>query len=270
MIMEERAMNSAEVEYANLARRFSLRGRAALIVGGSRGIGRAIAEGFADAGADVAVVGRSPGPLADTVARLEQRGVRALALEADVGSEASRAQLVADVVAGLGRLDILVNSAGSKPPRGDMLDRDRDELTGLLDVNVMSYYQVSLAAARVMKAQGWGRIINISSSTGQKARRGMAEYSITKAAEIMMTRAFAVELGEYGITVNALAPILTRTEFSAAQLADDSDVARVLAMQAIKRIAEPEDLVGSALLLASDAGAFITGTTITIDGGASA
>lgn len=263
-------MATPEQHYVDLIRRFSLQGRVALIVGGSRGIGRAIAEAFADAGADVAVVGRSPGPLEETAAAIKQRGVRALALSADVGNEAGRAQLVADALAGLGRLDILVNSAGAKPLRCDMLDRERDELPGLLDVNVLAYHQVSLAAARIMKAQGWGRIINITSATGQKARRGMAEYAITKAAEIMMTRAFAVELGEYGITVNALAPILTRTEFSAAQLVDESDVERVLAMQAIKRIAEPEDVVGAALLLASDAGAFITGTTITIDGGAAA
>jgi NAD(P)-dependent dehydrogenase (short-subunit alcohol dehydrogenase family) len=264
------AMTTSAQQCAGLMRRFSLRGRTALVVGGSRGIGRAIAVGFADAGAGVAVVGRSPGPLAETVAELEQRGVQAIALTADVSSDGGRAKLVADAVAGLGRLDILVNSAGAKPLRGDMLDRERNELPGLIDVNVLAYHQLSLSAARVMKTQGWGRIINITSATGQKARRGMGEYAITKAAEIMMTRAFAVELGEYGITVNALAPILTRTEFSAAQLADDSDVARVLAMQAIKRIADPEDVVGAALLLASDAGAFITGTTITIDGGASA
>lgn len=259
----------AKVE-ASLIGRFSLRGRVALVVGGSRGIGRAIAEGFAEAGADVALVGRTQGPLAEAVAQLEARGVRALALKADVADATSRARLVADAVAGLGRLDILVNNAGSKPTRMDMLDRERDELPELLDMNVLAYHQLTLAAARVMKPQGWGRIINISSATGQKARRGMGEYAITKAAEIMMTRAFAVELGDYGITVNALAPILTRTEFSAAQLADESDVERVLAMQVIKRIAEPEDLVGAALLLASDAGAFITGTTISIDGGAGA
>lgn len=263
-------MTISEQHYVDLIRRFSLQGRAALIVGGSRGIGRAIAEAFADVGADVAVVGRSAGPLEDTVNALERRGVKALALKADVSSESARHQLVADTQNGLGRLDILVNSAGAKPARGDLLDRERDELPELIQTNVLAYHQLSLAAARIMKAQGWGRIINISSATGQKARRGMAEYAITKAAEIMMTRAYAVELGEYGVTVNALAPILTRTEFSAAQLADDSDVQRVLAMQSIKRIAEPEDVVGAALLLASEAGAFITGTTITIDGGAAA
>jgi NAD(P)-dependent dehydrogenase (short-subunit alcohol dehydrogenase family) len=263
-------MSQQEGKYADLIRQFDLTGRVALIVGGSRGIGRAIAEGFADVGASVAVVGRSPGPLEDTVAAVRRRGAQAVALVADVARAADRARLVADTVARLGRLDILVNSAGAKPQRGDMVDRAQPALPQLLEVNVLSYYELSLAAARVMKEQRWGRIINISSATGQKARRGMGEYAITKAAEIMMTRAFAVELGEYGITVNALAPILTRTEFSAAQLADESDVSRVLAMQAIKRIADAEDMVGPALLLASNAGAFITGTTINIDGGAGA
>jgi len=263
-------MSQPESKYADLTRRFDLSGRVALIVGGSRGIGRAIAEAFADVGADVAIVGRSKGPLEETAARIRLRGVRALALTADIGSAAGRSQLVADTSASLGHLDILVNSAGAKPVRGDMLDREDDVLSELLGINVVAYYQLSRAAARIMQARGWGRIINITSATGQKARHGMGEYAITKAAEIMMTRAFAVELGASGITVNALAPILTRTEFSAAQLADESDVTRVLAMQAIKRIAEPEDIVGAALLLASDAGAFITGTTISIDGGASA
>lgn len=263
-------MSQAKHKFADLNRRFDLGGRVALVVGGSRGIGRAIAEAFADVGASVAVVGRSQESLAAAVQALQERGVPALGLAADVGRAADRARLVADTVAGLGRLDILVNSAGAKPLRGDMLERAQPPLAELLDVNVLSYYELSLAAARVMREQAWGRIINITSATGQKARRGMGEYAITKAAEIMMTRAFAVELGEHGITVNALAPILTRTGFSAAQLADDSDVERVLAMQAIKRIAEPQDVVGAALLLASDAGSFITGTTLSIDGGAGA
>lgn len=259
-------------QHIELIRRFGIVGHAALVVGGSRGIGRSIARGFADAGADVAVVGRSEEPLTQTVEELEGFGVQAVALRADVSKATDRNSLVQRAVAGLGHLDILVNGAGLKPPRCDMLDRDggTGTLPNLLETNVLAYYELSLSAARVMKPSGWGRIINLSSATGQKARRGMGEYAITKAAEIMMTRSFAVELGQFGITVNALAPILARTGFSATQLADESDVERVLAMQAIKRIAEPEDVVGAALLLASDAGAFITGTAIAIDGGAGA
>lgn len=257
-------------KFTDLCRRFDLSGRVALIVGGSRGIGHAIALGFADAGANVAIVGRSAQALDQAVEAIENRGVKAVSLKADVSHAQARAQLVDSTVAMLGRLDILVNCAGAKPLRGDMLDRGYGALPDLLETNVLAYQQLSLLAAGVMKANGWGRIINISSATGQKARRGMGEYAITKAAEIMMTRAFAVELGEYGITVNALAPILMRTAFSTAQLADESDVERVLAMQPIKRISEPDDVVGAALLLASEAGSFITGTTLSIDGGAGA
>lgn len=258
----------AHQPYSDLIRRFSLRGRTALIVGGSRGLGRAIGEAFADAGADVALVGRSAPSVNDAVADLQARGVRAVAVTADVGDTAARGRIVADAAEALGSVDILVNVASAKPLRGDMLDRDPKVFEDLLSTNVSAYYELSLSAARMMKERGWGRVINMTSATGLKARSGMGEYAITKAAELMMTRAMAVELGRYGITVNALAPILTRTEFSAAQLSDESDVERVLAMQAIKRIAEPDDVCGAALLLASDAGAFITGSTIVIDGGA--
>jgi dehydrogenase/reductase SDR family member 4 len=253
-----------------LPSRFSLRGRVALIVGGTRGIGRAIGEAFAEAGADLAVVGRSQAALDDAISALSAVGAQVHGIRADVAIQAERSGIVEETVAALGKVDILVNCAGAKPLRGEMLDREPGVLEHLLNVNVMSYYELSIMAARDMRRRAWGRIINVSSATGLKARSGMGEYAITKAAEIMMTRAFAVELGAYGITVNAIAPILTRTEFSSAQLKDASDVERVLAAQVIKRIAEPEDVVGAALLLASDAGAFITGTTISIDGGASA
>ena len=250
--------------------RFSLAGRTACVVGGSRGIGAAIAQAFAEVGANVAIVGRSAEALEQASARLGAHPVKVLTVQADVADPAQRATVLPRVVEGLGGVDILVNCAGAKPLRGDMTDREHNPLPALFELNVNAYLELSVGAARLMKKAGWGRIINVSSSTALKARSGMGEYSVTKAAEIMLTRSLAVELGEFGVTVNALAPILTRTEFSAAQLADDSDVERVLAMQAIKRIAEPEDIAGAALLLASEAGAFITGATIVIDGGAHA
>lgn len=248
--------------------RFRLDGRVALIVGGSKGIGLAIARGLAEEGADVALVGRSQDSLHAAESSLAGTGARVVTVSADAGVEEERARVVPQVIQALGRVDILVNCAGAKPLRGDMIDREPGVLKRLIDVNVLPYYDFIIAAARDMKGRGWGRVINVTSATGLKARSGMGEYAITKAAEIMMTRAFAVELGEHGITVNAVAPILTRTEFSAAQLRDEDDVERVLRVQAIKRIAEPEDVVGAALLLASEAGSFITGTTISVDGGA--
>lgn len=254
--------------HGSILSRFSLNGRSALIVGGTKGIGRAIASALAEAGADVVLVGRSQEALDGATSALAADGHRVFAIKADVSVATDRARIVPDAIRALGKVDILVNCAGAKPARGNMLDREPGVLEKLFNVNVLSYYELSIAAARDMAQRSWGRIINLSSSTGLKARSGMGEYAITKAAEVMMTRSFAVELGEFGITVNAIAPILTRTDFSAAQLKDDSDVERVLAAQVIQRIAEPEDIAGTALLLASEAGAFITGSTISVDGGA--
>lgn len=255
-------------QHGSILSRFGLEGRVALIVGGSKGIGRAIADALAEAGAPLAIVGRSQEALDEATSAFSADGIRVCGIRADVADPAARAQIVPDAIRALGRVDILVNCAGAKPLRGNMLDREPGVLEKLINVNVLSYYELSIAAARDMKQRNWGRIINLSSSIGLKARSGMGEYAITKAAEVMMTRSFAVELGEFGITVNAIAPILTRTDFSAAQLKDDSDVERVLAAQVIKRIADPQDVAGTALLLASEAGAFITGSTISIDGGA--
>lgn len=253
--------------FSALIKRFDLGGRGALIVGGTKGIGAAIAAALADAGADVVVVGRNEERLQETVNALRHYGTRIEGIVADLADSAQRSTLIGDAVERLGRIDILVNVAGTKPLRGEMIDRP-DVFERVLQTNVNATYEVSLAAARVMRTHKWGRIITVSSVTGLKARSGMGEYAITKAAQIMMARSMAQEFGQYGVTVNCLVPVLTRTEFSAAQLADPSDVERVLSMQAIRRVAEPDDVCGAALLLASNAGAFITGTSIVVDGGA--
>lgn len=256
---------------SDVARRFSLRGRTAVVVGGTRGIGRAIAETFAGAGADLAVVGRTAESLDEAVADLGTRGGRVYGIRADVSDAADRQRIIPEALEKLGSVNILVNNAGAKPPlKSDLLEREGDVLAGLWEVNVQAYLELSVAAARLMKADNWGRIINVSSSTALKARRGSAEYGITKAAELMLSRSLAVELGESNITVNALVPILTRTGFSAGMLTNDAQVGMILGMQAIKRIAEPDDISGAALLFASDAGSFITGTALAIDGGAHA
>lgn len=255
-------------EFRGRSERFSLAGRVALISGGSRGIGAAIAEAFAEAGADVAVAGRSSEALSTVADRLEPYPGSVETIQADVGRPEDRDHLIHRVMERFGRLDILVNNAAAKQQRRPLLERDQDVLTGLWETNVRAYLELSIAACRIMKERQWGRIINLSSVTGIKARPGAAEYGVTKAAEIMMTKSFAREMGEYGITVNAIAPILTKTGTATATSYFSTEADRVLQMQAIKRLGEVDDVLGAALLLASDAGSFITGTTIVIDGGA--
>lgn len=254
-----------------VGRRFNLVGRVALIVGGSKGIGFAIANGFAEAGADIAIVGRTLSSLEKARSELALHGGRVHIIQADMSDPIKVSRLIDRVCGKLGAIHILVNCASVKPAtRCDVLQRDQNVLDELWGLNVKTYFDLSIDAAREMKRIGWGRIINVSSAIGLKARRGVGEYGITKAAELMMSRVFALELGEFGITVNSLVPILTRTEFSVAALADDAAVQEVLDMQVLGRVAEPDDLVGAALLLASEAGSFITGTALVVDGGASA
>jgi NAD(P)-dependent dehydrogenase (short-subunit alcohol dehydrogenase family) len=246
---------------------FALTGQVALVTGAARGLGRAISLALANAGADVALGLRKPGTADDLVEEIESMGRRAYAVSMDVLDLTQIGPAVDAVVEHFGRLDILVNNAGLGPENlaVDVIEADYD-LT--FDTNVKGLFFASQAAGRVMIRQGYGRIVNLSSQAGFIALPTEAIYCASKAAVAHLTKCLAVEWGQYGITVNAVAPTFIRTEGTSDALADpvfEADVRERIA--ALHRIGEPVDVAGGVVFLASPAASLITGTTLMIDGG---
>ncbi|MFC1870522.1 glucose 1-dehydrogenase [Chloroflexota bacterium] len=245
---------------------FSLEGKIALITGGSRGIGRATALGFARAGADVAIASRKLPDLEKVAGEIKGMGRRSLAVAAHLGRMEDINNLVTRVKEEFGRIDILVNNAASNPTMASALEVDERAWDTIINLNAKGLFFLSQAAARVMKEQGGGCIINIASAAGIRPHM-LPVYSISKAAVIMATRVMALEWAQYGIRVNAVAPGLTRTRFSRA-LWDDEQVSKQLLNRiAMKRPGEPEEIAGAMIYLASDAASFVTGALLSVDGG---
>jgi NAD(P)-dependent dehydrogenase (short-subunit alcohol dehydrogenase family) len=246
---------------------FALTGQTALVTGAGRGLGRAIALALAHAGADVALGLRDPESAPELVADIKALGRRALPVRIDVRNPEESRAAVASVVAAWGRLDILVNNAGLGPANNaeDVTEADFD-LT--MDVNVRGLFFASQAAGRAMIAQGYGRIVNLSSQAGFVALPTEAIYCMSKAAVAHLTKCLAVEWGRHGITVNAVAPTFIRTDGTSADLADpvfEADVRERVA--GLHRIGEPMDVAGGVVFLASPAASLVTGATLLIDGG---
>jgi NAD(P)-dependent dehydrogenase (short-subunit alcohol dehydrogenase family) len=247
--------------------RFGLAGRTALVTGAARGLGRTIALALADAGADVALGLRDPADAEDLEQEITVMGRRSARVAMDVRQLGQIAAAVDDVVAGFGRLDVLVNNAGLGPANTaeDVTEADYD-LT--FDVNVKGTFFASQAAGRVMIDQRFGRIINLSSQAGFVALPTESVYCTTKAAIAHLTKCLAVEWGRHGINVNAVAPTFIRTPGTEADLADPAFHADVVErIAALHRIGEPVDVAGAVVFLASPAADLITGTTLLIDGG---
>ena len=236
---------------------FSLEGRVALVTGGSRGIGRAIALTFAENGADVAVSGRKLPDLETIAGEIKATGRKGLALPSHIAKIEESQNLVEKVKAEFGRIDILVNNTGTNPYMGPLIDAEEWAWDVTMNVNLKGPFMLSQLVARVMRDQGSGNIINISSVAGINPSM-LHIYSVTKAGLIMLTRVMAMEWTKHNIRVNAIAPGLVKTRFSEALWKGTP---------AEEHIAMPEDIAGAALYLASDASKFVNGETITITGG---
>lgn len=242
----------------------NFKGRVALVTGAGQGIGKAIAQGFADCGASVAVNDINPQTAALTTGTLAGD---ARAYVADVGDAAAVAGMVDRVVADFGRLDFLINNAGIEP-KVSILDMAADDWRRVLEVNLSAAFYASQAAGRVMRAAGAGVIINIASIAGHNIPlKDRAAYVASKAGMVGFTRECAREFAAYGIRVNAVCPGVIETEMTVHSRANPDQMAKWLEDIPAKRLGIPEDVVGLVLFLCSDAARYLTGQAINVDGG---
>lgn len=249
---------------------FSLKGKVAIITGASRGIGQAISRAFAEAGADLVVSSRNKRPpeLEKVAEEVRSLGRKALAIPAHVGKREDVENLVQKTLQEFGRIDILVNNAGANPILSTMVDLEEEAFEKVLEVNLKGAFLTSKAVAREMIKQGGGRIINMSSISGLRARADRTgAYCISKAAMNMMTQVMARELAPHNILVNAIAPGSIKTDFSRVNWTDPERKAQRIREIELRRFGEPEEVVGIALFLASEASSFVTGEIIRVDGG---
>jgi NAD(P)-dependent dehydrogenase (short-subunit alcohol dehydrogenase family) len=246
---------------------FDLTGKVAIVTGSSRGIGRAIAEAFAEAGAKVVISARNQAPCDEVAAAIRARGGEAIAVTARISDQAQLENLVARTRAKWGGIDILVCNAAINPHYGSLEALTDQVFERMMTNNVLSNLWLSKLVVPDMKARRDGSIIFISSIGGLKSSTVIAMYGVTKAADIALCRSLAAEWGPDGVRVNCIAPGLVETAFARALYEDPERRARREAETPLRRLGQPEDIAGAAVLLASRAGAFITGQTIVIDGG---
>jgi NAD(P)-dependent dehydrogenase (short-subunit alcohol dehydrogenase family) len=245
---------------------FDLTGRVALVTGGSKGLGLAMARGLAQAGANVVICSRHQAELDAALPQITAgTKSQAKSFVADLADRTHAEQLARDAQSAFGRIDILINNAGSNIP--EPMDAIQDHhWDRILELNLSSCMALSRAVAPGMKERRWGRIIHISSVMGLMSKAGRSAYSATKAALIGLARAQALDLGPFGVTVNCLAPGPFLTDLPASVLSP-AEQQQFAEQTALGRWAKPDELIGPALLLASNAGSYITGATLLVDGG---
>jgi len=250
--------------------RITLEGKVAIVTGGSRGIGEAIARTFAAHGARVVVASRKVEgvqAVAESIAREHGEG-RALAVAAHTGKEDECVRLVRETVARFGKVDVLVNNAGTNPYFGPMLEADMSAWDKTFEVNLKGYFWCAREVARDCIARSApGAIVSVASVAGLMASPLQGIYAATKAAVVSMTKTLAVELAPSKIRVNAIAPGFVDTRLASAILKNDELLKHVLSRTPLGRYGTPDEIAGGALYLASDAASFLTGHTLVIDGG---
>ncbi|MSR15109.1 MAG: SDR family oxidoreductase [Gammaproteobacteria bacterium] len=246
---------------------FDLDGRIALVAGGSRGIGEAIARILAEYGAHVIVTSRKVESCQAVADSIIKDGGKAEAYPCHIGNLEQIEQAYAHIDKVHGRIDILVNNGVANPYYGHVLDTPVSAFEKTLEVNLRGYFYMSVNAAQRMKKKGGGAIVNVASANGITPGDKQAVYSITKAGILNMTRAFANECGEFNIRVNALIPGVTKTRFAQALHDDETFLAPARARTPLNRSAEPSEMAGAVLYLVSDAASYTTGSFVTVDGG---
>ncbi|MDI6754913.1 MAG: glucose 1-dehydrogenase [Thermodesulfobacteriota bacterium] len=245
---------------------FSLKDKVALITGASRGIGQVAAVGLAQAGADIAIASRKLPDLEKVAEQVRKTGRKCLPVAAHVARMEEINNLVGKVKEEFGKIDILVNNAATNPTMASAMDVDERAWDSIMNLNLKGLFFLSQAVARVMKERGGGKIINVSSIAGITPDL-LPVYSISKAAVIMATKVMAQQWAQYKIRVNAIAPGLTKTRFSEA-LWNNPDILKIaMGKTPMARVADPEEMVGAIIYLASDASSYVTGQVIAVDGG---
>jgi len=246
---------------------FDFSGKVVLITGASRGIGEAVANAFCELGAEVVLTSRRQDALDKVAGNLQGKAGKACALACHVGKEEDRKKLVDEIIKRFGKIDVLVNNAGTNPIFGPAMNADQTAWDKIFEVNLKGPFFLSKLVAEKMAEKGTGAIVNVASLAGIKPMMGLGIYSISKAGLLMLTRVLAAELGEKGIRVNAVAPGIIKTKFSEALWKNDFIRKVVEQSSALGRLGEPEDVVGAVVFLASPAAKYITAQMIIVDGG---
>jgi NAD(P)-dependent dehydrogenase (short-subunit alcohol dehydrogenase family) len=248
---------------------FDIAGKVAVITGGSRGIGQAIAELYAQCGVKVVISSRKQEGLDDVASGITSKGGEILPVAAHNGDKAALNALVEAAVNAYGRVDILVNNAATNPHFGTLLEAEDSMWQKTIEVNIMGMVWLTQAVVKIMRTTGGGKIINVASVNGLRPGRMQGIYSMTKASIISLTQTLAMELGSDNIQVNAIAPGLVKTKFARAIWDNEPLLEAIVASTPAGRIGEPNDITGIALYLVSPASNFTTGQVFVVDGGIS-